>query len=327
MLLLTLGVLVVVAIAAGYFADRVARAVALAQQSRQNTQAQIDMLSARAEVLYRLGITSLTEFGLGQGSTAIQLDDRPYRMQGDTVVRIQDTRGLLNLNLTDDSRMNLFLGLMGIEPDMRGRLIDTLRDYTDADKLTRINGAEEDDYRARGLPPPTNRDLVSPWQARQIIGWRDAQQLWDKDRLVNLTTTSRSLGINPNTAPAEILMTLPGVTEEVARTLIAQRQIAPLIHEGHITQFTGMPLNLPMGMGVVAIPADTLRITQSAPGLAWAIQTTIRLTPSDKNAPWRTVFYSKIGTANAAVADTPVSELPVRSIVPPNRTPWFLGPG
>ena len=134
-LLLTLGVLVIISIAAGYFAERVGRAVELATQSRQNAQAEIDMASTRAEILYRLGTTSLTEFGLGAGDTA-------YRGDGDTLVRIQDTRGLVNLNLVDDMRLSLFLGLLGVESEQRGRLIDTLRDYTDADKLTRINGED-----------------------------------------------------------------------------------------------------------------------------------------------------------------------------------------
>ena len=325
-LVLTLWVLVIVAIAAGYFNDRVSRAVELANQSRQNSQALIDMASTRAEILYRLSTTTLTEYGLGRGNTAIYLDDRAYRGEGNTVVRIQDTRGLLNLNLADDSRLNRFLGLLGIEPDQRSRMIDTLRDYTDADKLTRINGAEENDYRALNLPPPTNRDLVTPWQAKRIIGWRDAPQLWDNDRLVKLTATSQSMGINPNTAPAEVLGTLPGVTEEVVKALVAQRQIAPLVNEGQISALTGGPLNLSMGMGIIAIPSDTLRITQSIPGQSWALQFTVKLTPTNPKTPWRTDFYSKVSAPGAAQGTPEVSELPPRSIAPPDQIPWFLRP-
>ena len=325
-LVLTLGVLVVIAIAAAYFNDRVARALELAAQSRQNAQAQIDMASARAEILYRLSTTTMSEYGLGTGTIALKLDNRAYRADGGTLLRVQDARGLLNLNLVDDSRLNLFLGLLGIEPEQRGRMIDTLRDYTDSDKLTRINGAEEDDYRARNLPPPTNRDLVSPWQARQILGWRETAALWDHDRLARLSITGRMTGLNPNTAPAEILGTLPGVTEEVAKALIAQRELTPLLHEAQISEFTGSPLNLPMGMGIVALPSDTVRITQSGPGLAWAIQYTIKLTPNDNKAPWRTDFYSKVSNGDADAAPNAISELPRRSIAPPERLPWFLMP-
>lgn len=323
-LALTLWVLVIVALAAGYFAERVARSVELAQQSHQNTQAMIDMASTRAEVLYRLATITLTEYGLGRGNTTIYLDDRPYRGEGNTLVRIQDARGLLNLNLIDDGRLNRFLGLLGIQAEQRGHLIDTLRDYTDPDNLHRLNGAEEDEYRALNLPPPTNRDLVTPWEAKRIIGWGTAPQLWQNGRLPALTTTSQSMGINPNTAPAEVLATLPGVTQEAAQTILAQRKLLPLTHEGQITQITGVPLDLPMGMGIVAIPSDTLRITQSTPGLPWAIQYTIKLTPNSKDAPWRTDYYSRVGLPVRDATSLDSTELPARSIVPPDGVPAFL---
>ena len=323
-LVLTLWVMVIVAIAAGYFAQRVARAVELAQQSRQNTRALIDMASTRSEMLYRLASSTMTEYGLGRGSTAIYLDDRPYRGEGNTLVRLQDSRGLLNLNLVDDGRLNRFLGLLGIEADQRSHLIDTLRDYTDADNLTRLNGAEADEYRAQGLPPPTNRDLVTPWQAKRIIGWRTTPELWQNARLTNLTTTNQSVGINPNTAPAEVLATLPGVTQEMAQIILAQRKLMPFTNEGQITQITMMPLDLPMGMGVIAIPSDTLRITQSSPGLPWAIQYNIKLTPNSQDAPWRTDYYSRVSVPASDAASVVGTELPPRSIVPPDRVPAFL---
>jgi type II secretory pathway component PulK len=323
-LVLTLWVLVIVAIAASYFAERVSRAVELATQSRQNSQALIDMASTRAEILYRLSTTTLTEYGLGRGSMAIHLDNRLYQGEGDTTVRIQDARGLLNLNLVDDARLNRFLGLLGIDAEQRGRLIDTLRDYTDPDNLTRLNGAEEDAYRAINLPPPANQNLVTPWQANRIIGWRDAPQLWENDRLPKLTSTSQSMGINPNTAPAEVLSTLPGVTEDVAAALIAQRQIAPLTHEGQISQWTGAPLNLPIGMGIIAIPSDTMRITQTMSGLPWAAQYTIKLTPRSPRAPWRTDFYSKVGNDGGGDKLAGIASLPPRTITPPDRLPSFL---
>lgn len=323
-LVLTLWVLVIVAIAAGYFAERVARSVELAQQSRQNTRALIDMASTRAEILYRLASTTMTEYGLGRGNTAIYLDNRPYHGEGKTLVQIQDTRGLLNLNLTDDGRLNRFLGLMGIEAEQRSHMIDTLRDYTDADNLHRLNGAEEDEYRAQNLPSPANRNLLTPWEAKRIIGWRDAAQLWQNDRLVDLTTTSQSMGINPNTAPAAVLATLPGVSEDIAQFILTQRKLLPFTHEGQITQITSVPMNLPMGMGIIAIPSDTLRITQSTQGLPWAIQYNIKLTPTNPTAPWRTDYYGRVPTTLQNEAPADVTTLPMRSIAPPDKLPAFL---
>jgi len=323
-LVLTLWVLVIVAIAAGYFAEHVARSVELAQQSRQNTHALIDMAGTRAEILYRLGTTSMSEYGLGLGQLAIALDNRPYHGLGKTLVRLQDDRGLLNLNLIDDGRLQRFLGLMGIPADDRSHLVDTLRDFTDADNLRRLNGAEADDYLALNLPPPPNRNLLTPWEARRIIGWRDYPQLWKNGRLPDLTTTSTSVGINPNTAPAEVLATLPGVTEEIAQLIIARRKLAPITQEQQIVGFTLTPLNLPMGLGIVVIPSDSLRITQSTQGLPWALQYNITLTPNSAVAPWRTDYYSRVSTSAPDAAPGAIPELPPRSTAPPARSPLFL---
>lgn len=326
-LVLTLWVLVIVAIAAGYFSERVARAIQLAQQSRQNTDAVIDMAGTRAEILYRLGTTSLTEYGMGRGNTTIQLDNRPYQGQGNTVVRLQDNRGLLNLNLVDDDRLQRFLGLLGIAAEQRGHMTDTLRDYIDADSLHRLNGAEKDAYLAQGLPSPSNNKLVTPWEAKRIMGWRNVPQLWDKGRLAELTTTSMSVGINPNTAPAEVLATLPGVTEEIAQVIIARRKLSPFTHEGQLVELTQMPLSLTFGPGVIVIPSDAIRITQSTQGLPWAIQYNISLTPNGKDAPWRTDYYSRISAPRLEGSRTDLPELPPRSTAPPDKAPAFFGGG
>lgn len=324
-LVLTLWVMVIVAIATGYFAERVARSVELAQQSRQNTRAIIDMASTRAEILYRLGTTSMTEYGLGRGNTVIALDNSPYHGLGNTLVRLQDNLGLLNLNMTDDGRLQRFLGLMGIPAEQRGHLIDTLRDFVDADKLHRLNGAEDGEYLALNLPPPANRNLITPCEARRIIGWRDFPQLWQNGRLAELTTTSSSTGINPNTAPAEVLATLPGVTGEIAQIIIARRKLSPITHEGQIIEITSVPLNQLFGMLINVIPGDAIRITQSTQGLPWAIQYGITLTPNGKDAPWRTDYYSRVNTSK--YDETQILELPPRSTATPDRAPAFLSGG
>lgn len=105
-------------------------------------------------------------------ASALALDDRPYRTLGDTLVQVQDNRGLLNLNVVDDERLGRFLGVLGVPPERRSALIDALRDYGDEDNLKRLNGAEVAEYAAAGLPPPRNAKLVTPLEARRIYGRR-----------------------------------------------------------------------------------------------------------------------------------------------------------
>ena len=321
-LVLTLWVLVIVAFAAAYFSERVANSVELAQQSQQNTRAMLDMDGTRAEILYRLGTTSLTEYGLGRGNDiAVALDNRPYRGLGDTIIQLQDNRGLLNLNIVEDDRLHRLLGLLNVPADRRGRLIDTLRDYTDADTLHRLNGAEKEDYLALDLPAPPNNILSTPWEVRRIIGWRDTPELWHSGRLLELVTTSASLGINPNTAPAEVLATLPGITEEAARLIIAQRQLAPFTSAVQLAQVAGVSAQ-PFEDSIGVIPSNCIRITQSIPGQASALQYNIRLTPSGNEGPWRTDYYTRVSVAPGASALAAPSPLPPRSLAPHNPAPF-----
>ncbi len=316
-LVLTLWVLVIVTIAAAYFAERVERSVELARQSGQNIRAVIDMDSTRAEMLYRLGVTSITMDGLGLGADALVLDDRTYQGLGDTLVRLQDDRGLINLNMVDDARLYNFLGLMGIPADQRGHLADTLHDYTDADNFRRLNGAEAEDYLALGLPPPTNQNLVTPWEIRRIIGWRDYPGLWEK--IARLSTTSLSVGINPNTAPAEVLATLPGITEDTARLIVVQRQQSPLMGVDQLATIAATPAEQ-YGMQIIALPSNAVRITQGIKGLPWAIQYNVTLTPNGNDGPWRIDYYSRIGAEMKGEA----KKLTPRSSAPPGQIPAFL---
>ena len=332
-LVLTLWVMAIVAIAATYFSEKVSDAVALAQRSRQNAQTSIDLAASRAEILYRLASTSLTVDGLGHGNTVIALDNRPYRAIGDTMVRVQDSRGLLNLNQTPDDRLARFLGLVGIPPEHRNHLVDTLRDYIDADKLERLNGAEEPQYLARGLPAPTNNALATPWEVRRIIGWRDAPQLWANSNFIDLTTTSTVLGLNPNTAPAEVLATLPGVTDDLAKALITRRQQSPILHAGELAALAGIPEQW-LDMQIMVIPGDTLRVTQSASGVNWGLQYSVTLTPNSDTGPWRIDYMSRVAITPATTASNalpsptikPVDPaliplLPQRSTAAPDRPP------
>lgn len=322
-LVLTLWVLVIVAIAAGYFAERVARSIELAQQSRQNTSAMIDMEGTRADILYRLGTTSITEYGLGRGNTVMTLDNAPYYGLGKTIVRLQDNRGLLNLNAADDDRLQRFLELMGIPTERHSHLIDTLHDFIDADKLHRLNGAEDDEYRALNLPPPANQNLITPWEAKRIIGWRDFPQLWKNGRLSELTTTGFTLGFNPNTAPAEVLATLPGVTEDIAQIIIAKRKLSPIINSGQLAEITSIPIQQ-MYTFIDVIPSNAIRITQSAQGILWSIQYNITLMPNGENTPWRIDYYSRISTNQRVDLKNNISELPPRSSDISDKAPAFL---
>ena len=141
---------------------------------------------------------------------------------------MQDNRGLLNVNFVEQNMMSRLLGQLGVPIEKRDVMMDTLLDYIDTDDLRRLNGAELAEYTALDLPPPPNHWLASPYQLKNILGWRDQPELWGNQRLLMLVTTSRISGFNPNTAPLEVLASLPGSSHEVAAAILGKRNETPL---------------------------------------------------------------------------------------------------
>jgi general secretion pathway protein K len=324
-LALTLWVMAAILIAAAIFSDRVRQAVSLAHRQQQNTEAMLDIAASQAEILFRLGVTPMSTYGLGTQpeGKSIFLDNRAYRGTGNTTVQLQDNRGLLNLNIVSDDRLLRFLAIVDVPPDQRSVLVDTLRDYTDADSLKRINGAEEPDYLALGLPPPRNENLLTPYEAKNIIGWRDLPLLWENNRVPELTTTSNSVAVNPNTAPKEVLATLPGITSDIADAIIAQRQIAPIPSAYVIAQLAGGAPG-DFLLNVIPIPANSIRVTHHAADLPWSIQYNVSLSPNNDKTPWRIDYYYKIRQTAPPNPAATAASAPANSL---SRSSLFVTPG
>ena len=280
-LVATLWILAVITIAASYFAERISRSIALAQQKQETTEQLVEFANTRAEVLYRLGTMRFSLYGLGN-PPAIALDGRPYLGSGDDIVRLQDNRGLLNVNFLERNMMSRLVGQLGVPIEKRDAMIDTLLDYVDTDDLRRLNGAEKSEYAALGLPPPPNDWLASPYQLRNIIGWRDQPGLLEN--LLRFVTTSRITLFNVNTAPLEVLASLPGGSRETAAALIKMRNEKPLYTVGQLADFTAGMLDPDY---LLFYPGNSIRITQQSKKFPWAVQYSLTLTPRSESAPWR----------------------------------------
>ena len=105
-------------------------------------------------------------------------------------------------------------------------LVDAVADWRDKNDLRRLNGAEESDYRAAGLPlGPKNAPFQTVEELRQMIGVTP-----EVYRLLvpALTVYSGQPGIDLSTAPREALMAIPGVEhDEIEPFLEVRRAIAP----------------------------------------------------------------------------------------------------
>jgi general secretion pathway protein K len=115
---------------------------------------------------------------------------------------------------------------VGVEEAPAEELADAIQDWRDPDDLTSPHGAEQGDYRAVGLPySPRNAPFETLSEIQQVFGMN--YELYVKIEPAITMFSGRS---TPSAAyaPIEALMSVPGMTLEQARQLIAQRQaLAP----------------------------------------------------------------------------------------------------
>jgi hypothetical protein len=137
--------------------------------------------------------------------------------------RITGEGGRLNINWVlageNPQRLELlrkYLEVKGIELNDRDHMIDCLLDWVDPDNLVRLNGAEAD-----GGYQPTNTLLTRIDDLKRIKGWHDftSQPDWDAGLTLNSTGP-----IDLAWAPRDLLLTLPGLTEQMVEAFLASRR-------------------------------------------------------------------------------------------------------
>jgi len=136
-----------------------------------------------------------------------------------------DESGKIDLNAVTDALLLSLLETAGqLDVDTAGRLVDAIGDWKDADDLRRPNGAESAEYQAAGLPyKPANAAFETVADLQRVLGMTPALFA----RLAgNLTVYSGAPGINPQFASRAVLMALPGATDAIVDTYIAQRAAA-----------------------------------------------------------------------------------------------------
>jgi len=136
-------------------------------------------------------------------------------------VRVEDEARRLDLNAAElGDALPRLLRILGLDP----RLADALADWTDPDDVPRAAGAERDWY--LGLTPPyvpTNGPLRSVGDLGLVRGF-DARAV---ERLRRYVTVAGEHGVNPNTAPSEVLLAVVEDAAAVERLLAARRR-API---------------------------------------------------------------------------------------------------
>jgi hypothetical protein len=124
---------------------------------------------------------------------------------------------------TDDALRRLFLW-QGLPPEQADSLIDAVLDWRDIDDVPRPSGAEREWYERQGRSPPRNGRFAAVAELKRVRGFDasrgDARS--SPDSLTALFTTEPGR-TDIERAPAAVLASLPGFTEETIARLMERR--------------------------------------------------------------------------------------------------------
>jgi len=160
-------------------------------------------------------------------------------------VEITDESGKIDLNVADNSILTPLLMSVGVDPSRAEALADAIQDWRDADDMPRAHGAEAPQYAQAGLAyAPTNRMFQTVSEVQQVLGMN-----YEIFRRIEpaITVYSNSRFPNAAFAPLEALRAIPGMTDELARQIIATRQAMPPGTTGALSGLT-----LPGGAAIMA---------------------------------------------------------------------------
>ncbi len=337
--------LVVLTLLATAIATTSERAIREARENDAAFEAEVAMTSTRDTVLFMLNSQRQTYGGLtidrqvawsaGQVTASrsadgddsgippllpigneIRLDGTAYKGLDDVRFALQDDGGLFSPNWTFNLYRPGFFKLLDVPPEKWAELEAKRLDYQDPDQLHRLGGAEAEDYRREKLPPPTNRPLATPFEARRMMGWNQALAPLDDPALGSLITVSRNTMINVNTASQQVLQTVPGVDEATAERIVAMRQTLPFMLGWQFRDTFRLPLDDLAPVGMLAIGSGTLQLWHNAAGPIRSLHWT--LTPTDEGGrPWR-LDYTTVLPRDPAFNQTPARSIP---------SPLFAEPG
>lgn len=200
-------------------------------------------------------------------------------------VGVQDEAGKIDLNAAPDDLLFGLFRTLGLDPAQATRLTDTIADWKDADDFERPSGAEAGEYRAAGLSyGPRNGPFLAVDELRLVLGMTPA--LFARVRPF-VTVYSRSARINPLTAPAEVIASLPGVVPAQAISYAAIRSELELPQPNLLPSLMGAENYLARG----ALQAVTVRSEGLTPGGGRFVREAVVVLTRTPAAPFRLVSW------------------------------------
>ncbi|NWF98829.1 MAG: general secretion pathway protein GspK [Nitrospirae bacterium] len=166
-----------------------------------------------------------------EGLDVWKTDNTLYDIQtggGACTIRIMDEMGKVDINAGSEVVLkNLFVN-SGVQPEQADIIVDSMMDWKDPDDLHRLNGAESDYYMSLPVPYKAKDANFDTLEELLLVKGMSPEILYGNNEKAGvidfLTVNSRQRRININAAPREVLMAVPGITPELADTIINLRQ-------------------------------------------------------------------------------------------------------
>ncbi len=159
---------------------------------------------------------------------------------GEYEVEIQSESGKINLNFVLDEQLKALMEALGIGRPDSDIIVDSILDWKDPDSLRHANGAEDDYYQSLNPPYKAKNGRFDTVEELLLVRGVTADYFYGhverapdgsfirRVGLANcLTVYSANNLINVNSAPIEVLMSVPGVSPQAAQMIYERRKSKP----------------------------------------------------------------------------------------------------
>ena len=306
-----------------------------ARSSRERARFLESALTAEATVQYLASTEPFDRRALNPGGTRMQafgddetavsatpavgaiipiyLDGRAYEIEGGTGgapavrVSLRDQAGMINLARLDDDQLRRLGDRVGAPPALSRDLRALYTDYVDEDELETLNGAERARYDGAG---PPNRRMLRPLEFLSLVGLRSSidRAKWRALR-DELAIDSQRLSMNVNTASAETLEVLFGITEQQAVSAVAARERAPFLSLADFAAASGASI-YDDGEQIFTFPAGRIIYTIRDTRSAWRYRARVILTPASLERPFWVDQSEMTEASETAMANADADRFP-----------------
>ncbi len=203
-----------------------------------------------------------------------------FIFQGGAIrVALEDESGKIDLNTAAEPLLKGLFVSAGLSEDASVSLLDAVLDWRDTDKLKRLHGAEDEDYRTAGKSyAPSDAPFETVDELQRVLGM--TPELYRK-LAPALTVHSRQPGINTAVASREVLLAIPGINPAMVDQYLAQRQ-GMLATEQKPLPFVGAGA---FASGSTGIPVYTARCEAKLPDGTVFVRSAVARLAQDPRRP------------------------------------------